>query len=284
MSVLQKQMTGTENQSLNINEASKACGLSPSVLRIWELRYGWPNPKRKANGYRTYSPHLVADLKRIAGLIKQGLPIRQLVVDGLPNWPQDEATPKPKQRRLEATRNLTAPAGRMEKLLREDLVMALETHRSGHIMETLQRCAWQVRQCDELDTCLAPTVVGLAELETLDRHIDNPAPILGQVTNRARQLLHQPAASDGQTVLVVTDDENLPLSLVACLALRGRGLNPVFEATEIGTPVLLVGTTDRPQGAGTTLGRVTALGDDGTFGLGHLLDKKRPLPWQVEVG
>ena len=57
---------------LNINEASQACGLSPSVLRIWELRYGWPNPRRKANGYRSYSPHLVEDLKRIAKLIEEG--------------------------------------------------------------------------------------------------------------------------------------------------------------------------------------------------------------------
>src|SRR5580692_6884735 len=74
-------------QSLNINEASKACGLSPSVLRIWELRYGWPNPKRKPNGYRAYNQHQIQELKRVADLVKRGTPISTLIIDGLPRWP-----------------------------------------------------------------------------------------------------------------------------------------------------------------------------------------------------
>src|SRR4051812_44623865 len=80
-------MTTNSADALNIKDTSKLTGLSPSVLRIWELRYGWPNPKRKSNGYRTYQPHQVDELKRVAGFVKDGVPISRLIVDGLPRWP-----------------------------------------------------------------------------------------------------------------------------------------------------------------------------------------------------
>ena len=69
-------------QQFNINEASKLCGLSPSVLRIWELRYKWPRPARKANGYRTFTAAMIADLKWAAGRIADGKPISELVHEG----------------------------------------------------------------------------------------------------------------------------------------------------------------------------------------------------------
>ena len=36
----------------SIQEAGKACELNPSVLRIWEARYGWPKPQLRKHGYR----------------------------------------------------------------------------------------------------------------------------------------------------------------------------------------------------------------------------------------
>src|SRR6187399_203758 len=81
----------SSKQTMNINEASKLCGLSPSVLRIWELRYGWPNPKRKPNGYRAYTMHQVQELKRMGELVKAGVPVSSLIVEGLPRWPATHA-------------------------------------------------------------------------------------------------------------------------------------------------------------------------------------------------
>ena len=110
---------------MNINEASKACGLSPSVLRIWELRYGWPNPKRKANGYRAYNQHQVQELKRVSDLVKRGTPISALIIDGLPRWPTDQAI-KRTPMGLTKARAIEKPAGVLEAKLQDELIEALE--------------------------------------------------------------------------------------------------------------------------------------------------------------
>ena len=70
------------NQQLDITEASKLCGISPSVLRIWELRYKWPKPARKSNGYRVYESAIIEDLKWVAGRIADGKVIGELICDG----------------------------------------------------------------------------------------------------------------------------------------------------------------------------------------------------------
>ena len=100
-------MTTTESDAFNIKEASHATGLTPSVLRIWELRYGWPKPRRKANGYRTYQRHQIDDLCKVASLVKSGQPISSIIIDGLPRWPAAGCT-APSPRLLPITR---APAG-----------------------------------------------------------------------------------------------------------------------------------------------------------------------------
>jgi DNA-binding transcriptional MerR regulator len=237
---------------MNINEASKACGLTPSVLRIWELRYGWPNPKRKANGYRTYGPHLVEDLKRMAGFVKQGIPIRLLIVDGLPSWPNSQR--ERRQRRLERTRALSEPTGTMERALREDIIKALESHRTGLVLELLQRCAWQVRPQDELLTGLAPVVMGVAELRRNERPLVDAGRLDQPVLARARQLLRiLPAPAAGEPICLRPEgptDETA--AVIAVLALRRRGLRATLAGqTDAAGPELAVGCC--PETLGTEL-------------------------------
>lgn len=284
-----KVSTSTVSKSLNINEASKACGLSPSVLRIWELRYGWPNPKRKANGYRTYSPHLVDDLKRMANLVKQGTPIRQLVIDGLPQWPNEEdGEPRARPRTIDRTRALPEPAGREERALRNELLAHIETLRPGPVIELLQRCAWQVRRHDELDTCLAPTVCGLAELVDIARPMPEPAAgqILQQIIGRCRQIDRLAMTASGErqhpplagSIAVAVDEQDLrarALGQIAVLALQRRGHHAFLR--EAGpacrTPILVDATSDR------VFGDLTALAGKDRIDLAGLLHRHVPLAW-----
>lgn len=270
---------------LNINEASKVCGLSPSVLRIWELRYGWPNPKRKANGYRSYSPHLVDDLKRMALLVQEGNPIRQLIVDGLPNWPRQEDEAPPKPRTLDQTRALPEPSGRSEQQLRDDLIRALETHRGGAVTELLQRAAWQLRQKDELDTALAPTVVGLSELAQVGRPLpaQATAPIAQAVISRCRQV-HRIIDPDSATlqVLPLTRDD-LALAWVVAVALgRQQQSAVVVEAATLNPDHPFVVATNGVLG-GSLISRCCAviggLASDDRHGLHAILGPTAPLPW-----
>lgn len=62
--------------------ASKVTGLTVSVMRAWEARYGWPRPSRMPNGYRVYTKGQVEDLKRVADHLREtGLTIRSLIDD-----------------------------------------------------------------------------------------------------------------------------------------------------------------------------------------------------------
>jgi DNA-binding transcriptional MerR regulator len=48
-----------------IKEAARLSGVKASALRMWELRYGWPRPVVLSNGYRAYSPELVAQIAEV---------------------------------------------------------------------------------------------------------------------------------------------------------------------------------------------------------------------------
>lgn len=58
--------------SFNIAAVERDTGLSKDVLRVWERRYGFPQPDRDANGERLYSKDQVERLRLIKRLMDQG--------------------------------------------------------------------------------------------------------------------------------------------------------------------------------------------------------------------
>ena len=68
-------------KTFTIKETATITGLTASVLRIWEMRYGWPKPMRKANGYRVYKSSTIEDLKWVASRVAAGKTIRELIDD-----------------------------------------------------------------------------------------------------------------------------------------------------------------------------------------------------------
>ncbi len=59
-----------------IAETSAATGFTPSCLRIWETRYGWPDSIRNPhNNFRFFSPATIEELKRFAAA---GSPVSEL--------------------------------------------------------------------------------------------------------------------------------------------------------------------------------------------------------------
>ncbi len=61
-----------EPAALTIGAVSRATGLSPDILRVWQKRYGFPVPKRKPSGHRLYAAADVRRLRRIAVAIARG--------------------------------------------------------------------------------------------------------------------------------------------------------------------------------------------------------------------
>jgi DNA-binding transcriptional MerR regulator/methylmalonyl-CoA mutase cobalamin-binding subunit len=62
----------TDSVPLTIGDVSRATGLSPDILRVWQKRYGFPVPRRKPSGHRLYSAADVRRLRRIAVAIARG--------------------------------------------------------------------------------------------------------------------------------------------------------------------------------------------------------------------
>ena len=65
----------------SIAAVSKLVDVSCHILRVWERRYGFPEPRRSESGQRRYSPEQVAVLRQLAGLGRSGRPIGALIDD-----------------------------------------------------------------------------------------------------------------------------------------------------------------------------------------------------------
>ncbi len=78
---------GVEAERLghSMKEVTKEVGLTASVLRVWEERYGWPKPERYANGYRYFSAAEVALLKQVKARLDKGEVIGEILRNGAPS-------------------------------------------------------------------------------------------------------------------------------------------------------------------------------------------------------
>ena len=58
--------------AMNISAVERDTGLSKDTLRVWERRYGFPQPGRDATGERLYPAEQVERLRVIARLLNAG--------------------------------------------------------------------------------------------------------------------------------------------------------------------------------------------------------------------
>ncbi|MEI7429658.1 MAG: MerR family transcriptional regulator [Betaproteobacteria bacterium] len=59
-------------QQMTITAVERETGIGKDTLRVWERRYGFPQPRRDANDERLYPPEQVVHLRLIKRLIDQG--------------------------------------------------------------------------------------------------------------------------------------------------------------------------------------------------------------------
>ena len=253
--------------TLNIHQVARAAGLTTSLLRVWESRYGWPSPRRLRNGYRIFTRHQMEEVVRAASLVREGMAIGKLIVDALPRWP---AEPERQQlaEPLTSARTFSIPASAPALRLRNEILDALERSHPGRIREQLQFAPLELRPSDELSAVLVPALVGLCELEHRGRRLQAHQELLEMIASRARQLTRL-CRVHGPLVSVVSADgaELIADVVVAVLAMRGctvAGTQTLGDGlpvvVEHGTPAL---------GGGA---RVAALGGSECIGLAQLVD------------
>ncbi len=60
---------------LAIKDVAERTGLAAGTIRMWEQRYGFPDPERTESGYRRYTEDDVESLRRVAAYRRLGLSI-----------------------------------------------------------------------------------------------------------------------------------------------------------------------------------------------------------------
>jgi len=260
----------------SIKQASELAGLTASVLRIWELRYGWPRPHRKANGYRFYAQHQVDELLRIAAYVKEGVLISSLIKDGIPCFPTDTGSSR-NSRVLTYTRSLAAPADRAEAQLHGTLLDALEQHRTMDVQQLLQRIFWTVRPQDEAKTAFIPTLIALQELSDMDRPMPEAGKIIAIVRERCQQLLRMQRIAANAVFIVPSRGGDDALAAVIAVVLCHRGV-PARLWTQPGVPTtsFITATAAETDTANVRrrnmLGSITLRGNNGTQSIVEFLN------------
>ncbi|MFN0061628.1 MAG: MerR family transcriptional regulator [Myxococcaceae bacterium] len=81
-------MTAHAERTYRTRAAAEKAGLSATLLRAWERRYGVIQPRRVGRGYRAYTEADVRLLRSLRNLTHKGVPIgeavRQVVLPGTP--------------------------------------------------------------------------------------------------------------------------------------------------------------------------------------------------------
>jgi MerR family transcriptional regulator, light-induced transcriptional regulator len=62
-------------RNLAIKDVAEQTGLAAGMIRMWEQRYGFPEPARSPSGYRIYTPDDVAALRRVVAYRQRGLSV-----------------------------------------------------------------------------------------------------------------------------------------------------------------------------------------------------------------
>jgi DICT domain-containing protein len=62
-------------RELAIREVAEQTGLAAGTIRMWEQRYGFPEPQRLPSGYRRYTPDDVETLRRVQAYRRRGLSV-----------------------------------------------------------------------------------------------------------------------------------------------------------------------------------------------------------------
>ncbi len=115
----------TPSSPLNISAVERETGLSKDVLRMWERRYGFPDPQRDNNAERQYAPDEVAKLRAIKRLMDTGLRPGKLIRQTL-----DELNALA-EKRVHPRREALAPA------IERDVLTLLKAHDAAGLHATL---------------------------------------------------------------------------------------------------------------------------------------------------
>jgi hypothetical protein len=124
--------------AMNIREVAQFAGLGEAQIRQWGIRYGWPQPARDRRGNRVFNERQAITLRSIAALLRTGVPISTIIVDGLPRVAAPAARTDTFALDLTALPRPQTKAGEEVQRL---LILGLVQRHPGRIRCALAQCA-----------------------------------------------------------------------------------------------------------------------------------------------
>ena len=191
----------------DIATVSTATGLAKDTLRVWERRYGFPQPERDANGERVYPDEQVEKLRVIRRLMDRGLRPGNIVGMPLPELKArfddgGESAPDP-------ARDPAAASGapvRDDSSRLDEVIAMLRAHRVEDMMANLNQWLMRVGLQRFILDVVSPLNVMVGEawmqgrLQIFEEHL---------YTEQMKQLLRNalgnfPASGQSPRVLLTT--------------------------------------------------------------------------------
>ncbi len=198
---------------------------------MWELRHGWPRPNRQTNGYRSYQPHLVADLQARRRLCESRDPHPQ----AHHRWAAEMAlgtAQVPEPHRSPCPRHSAAP--RRRHAARRIARRARRPSRSGD-PSSWSSSSGRSTLRDEASAALAPALVAIAELQRDGRPLAEADALLHLIRDRCDALLRTQPRSPDPLLVVAARESDQPLAALTALILCFRGI-PTQRWSGVGEP------------------------------------------------
>jgi len=213
---------------LTIGAVSRATGLSPDILRVWQKRYGFPIPQRKPSGHRLYTSSDVRRLRRIAAAIARGHRPAQVV-----------ALPEPRLETLLADDNLITPQEEARLHPVAALLEHVKNHRRQELTSALLADAATMGPLDFLELRVAPLTDSVGEAWALGGIGIHHEHFFSECAEDVLRTLRLPyeRANRGPSIILATlpgEQHRLGLQMVA-LVTAVAGLRPHVLGSD--TPV-----------------------------------------------
>jgi len=218
-------------QQMTIAAVERETGIGKDTLRVWERRYGFPQPRRDANGERLYPPGQVDHLHLIKRLIDQGhRPGRLFSIS------QDErlllSGPAP---------NLTPDENTGQHTVIRQILTLLKSHETQELWQTLN----QLMMRQGLQHFVIETVVPLnhavgeswmrGELDIFEEHLYSEQ--LGSLLHQSISSLPRESPGKARILLTTVPKEQHALGLLMAESLFAlEGANCISLGTQ--TPLL----------------------------------------------
>jgi DNA-binding transcriptional MerR regulator/methylmalonyl-CoA mutase cobalamin-binding subunit len=212
---------------LPINAVERETGISKELLRMWERRYGFPNPDRDAQGDRLYGPAEIGKLRIIRRLLDAGFRPGKII-----------ALEVPELEKLVASSHGN-PSPMLPPDLERELIDVLQSRESGRVREYLHHQMVKMGlQSFILDLMQhANTIVGDAwmsgKIEIFEEHLYTEE-LLSLVRQTMGSL--RPASQPPRIMLTTAPDEHHALGILMVEALLRLDQ---FDATSFGVQMPL---------------------------------------------